>query len=141
MKAKDCPEWVVFFGEALKHGISGFNWPYGGGNCLTFAKALKQYLGERASLWAIGWPKEDGEERLDIVSHVAVKVGDCFLDGFGAWTEKELMRQWHPKSDARLEPYDYERRQGLHCPPGLVDVYYRKLVRFFGEPEEHGLRP
>lgn len=140
-RAKDCPEWVVFLGEALKEGISGFRWPYGGGNCLVFAKALKKYLGERASIWALGFADDAGGDYMESIHHVVVKVGDCFLDGQGAWTAEELTREWYPGPMQRLAPYDYERRQGLRCPPKLVDHYYKRLVYFFGEPEEHGLRP
>lgn len=133
----NCSKGVLSFGEALSW-VSDF-WPtpekVQGHDCYIFARALKRFLGDQASLWEISLPPgedEDGGE--DWVVHVVVKVGNCFLDRWGAWTGEDLLEEWLPKSRQVLRPFDPNKPHGIKCPAKLVDQYFRNMLRLFGDP-------
>jgi hypothetical protein len=66
-----------------------------------------------------------------------LRIGDCFLDGDGASTEKQLLDRWEKIEglrDPELRPADVEELEELmiECPIGPLKDLKRGLEQTFG---------
>lgn len=140
---KGCPRAIKMFGRDLRAWLykdpGGWNvlprayatWVSGG--CWILARGLHEWIGPKSSLWAV--------YSGDLMQHVVVKVGACYLDGDGASTKKELLDRWEKDehlSDLTLKPFVAEEADEIQCPIGAVRDLVRELIRSFG-PRERGL--
>ena len=74
---------------------------------------------------------------LEIPQHVVLRIGDCFLDGDGASTEKQLLDRWEKIEslrDPELRPADIAELEELmmECPIGPMKDLKRGLEQTFG---------
>lgn len=134
-----CTPAVKAFGkhlhDYLSHGaISRDWWTHGG--CWTLAQALHEYFGDdQTELWGVGSPF------TGIAYHVAVKVGDCFLDGNGASSESEMISRWKKFVPMQIILFrrlsDREKEALLHtnCEGPSVEEMGDRLVLEFGSSE------
>ena len=76
--------------------------------------------------------------RPDVIpQHVVVRIGDCYLDGDGAWTEKQLLEHWEKKEGLlypELRPANIAELEeiGIECPIGHLKDLIQGLERTFG---------
>jgi|ERR1035437_241578 hypothetical protein len=98
------------------------------GLCLTLAVALWDWLGfENAEIYSL----EDRES--EEIEHVALKVGDIFIDGHGLSSAQDLLHSWNhksapgivmPESDTQLAPFDIAKItvSGLSWEPDIAKL-------------------
>jgi len=95
---------------------------WGAGGCWILARALMEFLGPPAELWAIA------TEHFD-VEHVVVKDGDAYFDYNGASTKRELLAEFRSaylnRRTVKLVPMTSRRivradEVGIPCEPHLV---------------------
>jgi hypothetical protein len=112
---------------------------WGAGGCWILARALAEFLGRPAKLWAIA------SEYFD-VEHVVVKDGNAYFDYNGASTKEELLAEFrsvNPNRKAvRLVPMTGWLMQradetGIPCEPHLVKKLRSMLQRRFGPRDSH----
>lgn len=134
-----CSPGAISFGKVLKTYLSERSfenswWTHGG--CWILAQAIHEYLGgDRTELWAIGSPFSGS------AYHVAVKVGDCFLDAEGASTKEQIMKVWKnkfPNQYLIIRKLSDKEKQVLFCdePAGpSTEEMVERLTRKFGASE------
>jgi hypothetical protein len=134
-----CPPRLREFGNAL-HRLLYFKkevweilpkdwgtWVAGG--CRILAEALHGWIGPRSSMWALKG------SRYHNVNHVVVRVGDCYLDGDGASTERALLKRWEEFElvpDPYLRPFRPEEAMDLECPTRPIRALVAALEEEFG---------
>ena len=147
---RGCPRSVRLFGRDLKRWLYDPNgawailpegWPsWVSGGCWILARALHEWIGKGSKVWAIY--SEIGSDILDpniIPQHLVVKVGDCFLDGDGASTEKQLLERWEKEEGLRypeLRPASIKdlKEVMIECPVGPTKDLAKALQQTFGTP-------
>lgn len=93
MAVKECPPAIKAFGRDLFVWLRQEEPDFAGWysqQCDVVAVALKLWIGPGAEIW-VHAPKLVPSAEFD---HVLVRVGNCFLDDQGAWTEDEVLRTW-----------------------------------------------
>jgi len=138
LKAKDLQE----FGDAVRDLV----WrddviellpegDYGAGGCWALARAIQEFLGPPAELWAIA-------SNYNLVEHVVVRYGDVYLDYDGASTERKLIARFldeytYPAWAAvrKLDPARarFARKVGIPCDPWVVKKLVSLMNRNFVE--------
>lgn len=101
-------------------------WEVGG--CWILAQALQKWVGPESKKYGVA-----GGGRT---WHVVVRVGDCYLDGSGASTEKELLSHWKHMGigpDAHLRPFRVKEAGNIECPATAARDLERALHRTFGD--------
>lgn len=125
---------VQQFGRKLKKivarpeiaSLAKGEWEFGG--CWTLAEAVKEFIGQKAKLYAI---RSDGVN----IQHVVVKYGTSYIDFNGAQTKAELMKNIDQSlEDPVLIPFsEWDQRNaeamGLRADRPVV----RKLVEILDE--------
>jgi hypothetical protein len=127
---KGCSRSVRLFARDFKHWLNHEGWKFlpeeyaswTAGGCWLLARALHQWVGDPAELWTIYSEVGSDVLRPDVIpQHVVVRIGNCYLDGNGAWTEKQLLDYWETKEGLRypeLRPMNVEdlEEAALECP-------------------------
>lgn len=145
---KGCPRELRLFGRDLKRWLYDPNgawtilpegWPtWVSGGCWILARALHEWIGRSSEICAIY--SEIGSDILDpniIPQHLVVRIGNCFLDGDGASSEKELLYRWETKEGLRYPKLRSARAEDLaevmiECPIDAVRDLVRALDQTFG---------
>lgn len=113
------------------------------GGCWVLAQALHHWIGPSSTLMAIySWPEYLGDDDDKIPQHVVVRVADCYLDGDGASSEKELFLRWlniENLIEPELVDADPEHLSAfdIQCPAGAVKDLSEALYRKFGDAERY----
>ncbi len=100
------------------------------GGCWIAAEALKRWMRPHAELWAV----HDG---ANILHHVVVRLGDCFIDANGIFTEEEMLRFWAEEEglvEPRLRPFSKQQAIAfqLDCPRDVVERLTKALEEDYG---------
>ena len=116
------PEVFVILGDAYDSWVAG--------GCWIAAEALKRWMRPHAELWAI-------HDAANILQHVVVRLGDCFLDGDGVSTRRELLKRWVEQEgvvEPKLKPFSEQQADafGLVCPADLAEQVTKALEGAFG---------
>jgi len=150
MSKTSCRPAIREFGEELREFLlstegqtvlpmdSEESWTRGG--CWVLAEALNGWLGEEASIWAI-W-----NMTIDGIDHMVVRIGNCYLDGDGAWSRSELLQRIQKISfGGRVSlrrfnaweggRFDWTKASPLECPIDVVYDLQDALMKRFGDGE------
>jgi hypothetical protein len=95
--------------------------------CDVVAIALQKWIGPEAEVWVHSQEGAPGEW-----DHALVKVGDCFLDVQGAWTEREVNKTWRTYPEPILRPAEEEDEVGPSCSIRTVNRLVKRLEKAFG---------
>ncbi len=110
---------------------------WGAGGCWILARALAEFLGPPAELWAIASDQFE-------VEHVVVKDSGAYFDYDGASTEKEILAEFraaYPNRNkvklVRMTPRRILRADeiGIPCEPHLVKKLRSMLEAKFRAPQ------
>jgi hypothetical protein len=99
------------------------------GGCWLLAEALHAWIGPRSSMWSLMGSQYHN------VNHVVIRVGNCYLDGDGASTERELLKRWENEElvpKPYLRPFRPEEAQNIECPVGPGKALVVALEEEFG---------
>lgn len=112
------------------------SWTRGG--CWLLGAALQKWLGPKARLWAVYRHLPALNE--DRVDHIALKVGDCFIDGDGIWTAEELIENtqgyytaYQTEADLWIGEFDERLVGKILCRPSAVRKLAKGLEAEFGD--------
>ena len=138
LRAKDLRE----FGEAVRELVHRDDvidllreGDFGAGGCWALARALKEFLGPPAELWAI-------VSNENLVEHVVTLYGDVYLDYDGAHTEQDLIErfldEYPDRAWARMNRLVPTRakaayKAGIPCDPWVVKKLVSLMNRNFVE--------
>jgi hypothetical protein len=143
---KGCSRSIRLFGRDLKSWLRRDGWGFlpqeysdwAAGGCWLLARALHEWIGKPSELWAVYSEVGSDVLRPDrIPQHVVLRIGDCFLDGDGASTEKQLLDRWEKVEglrDPELRPANIAELEELmmECPVGPLKDLKRGLEQTFG---------